>query len=55
MVNRGSALSRAPVRRNLPFSFPNGKATQDAAGIKIVYSGTVCGIPVSGDEVLQRQ
>ncbi|MEP6916303.1 MAG: hypothetical protein ABJC89_11690, partial [Acidobacteriota bacterium] len=35
---------------NCPFSFPNGKATQDAAGIKIVYSGTVCGIPVSGDE-----
>lgn len=38
-----------------PFTFSNGKATQDAAGgVRIVYSGTVCGIPVSGDEVLKK-
>jgi hypothetical protein len=39
---------------NCPFTFPNGKATPETAGIRIVYSGTVCGIPVSGDEVLKR-
>jgi hypothetical protein len=39
---------------NCPFNFPGGKATQDGAGIRIVYSGTVCGIPVSGDEVLKK-
>jgi hypothetical protein len=38
-----------------PFTFTNGKATQEAAGgVRIVYSGTVCGIPVSGDEVLKK-
>lgn len=40
---------------NCPFSFPNGKATEDAGGgIKVVYSGTVCGIPVSGTEVVKK-
>ena len=38
-----------------PFTFTNGKATQEAAGgVRIVYSGTVCGIPISGDEVLKK-
>ena len=38
-----------------PFTFTNGKATQEAAGgVRIVYSGTVCGIPVSGNEVLKK-
>ncbi len=38
-----------------PFTFTNGKATQEAAGgVRIIYSGTVCGIPVSGDEVLKK-
>ena len=38
-----------------PFTFTNGKATQEATGgVRIVYSGTVCGIPVSGDEVLKK-
>ena len=39
-----------------PFTFTNGKTTQDTAsgGVHIVYSGTVCGIPVSGDEILKK-
>ncbi len=38
-----------------PFTFTNGKATPEATGgIRVVYSGTVCGIPVSGDEVLKK-
>jgi len=29
-----------------PFTFTNGKATQEATGgVRIVYSGTVCGNP----------
>jgi hypothetical protein len=38
-----------------PFTFTNGKATQETTGgVRIVYSGTVCGIPVSGDDVLKK-
>ncbi|HVL65997.1 MAG TPA: hypothetical protein VM364_01915 [Vicinamibacterales bacterium] len=40
---------------NCPFSFTNGKATKEADGsIKVTYSGTVCGIPVSGTEVVKK-
>lgn len=39
---------------NCPFSFTNGKAIEDEGGIKITYSGTVCGIPVSGTEVVKK-
>jgi hypothetical protein len=39
---------------NCPFTFTNGKATEDAGGIKVVYSGTVCGIPVSGTETVKK-
>jgi hypothetical protein len=39
---------------NCPFTFTNGKAVEDPGGIKITYSGTVCGIPVSGSEVVKR-
>lgn len=40
---------------NCPFTFTNGKATEEASGgIKVVYSGTVCGIPVSGSEVVKK-
>jgi hypothetical protein len=39
---------------NCPFTFTNGKATEDAGGIKVVYSGTVCGIPVSGSETVKK-
>jgi hypothetical protein len=38
-----------------PFTFTNGKATEDTATtLKVTYSGTVCGIPVSGTEVVTR-
>jgi len=37
-----------------PFNFTNGKATQESSGMRIVYNGTVCGIPVTGDEVLKK-
>lgn len=39
---------------NCPFAFANGKAAEDPGGIKITYSGTVCGIPVSGTEIVKR-
>jgi hypothetical protein len=39
---------------NCPFTFANGKAAEDPGGIKITYSGTVCGIPVSGTEIVKR-
>jgi predicted small secreted protein len=41
---------------NCPFSLTNGKAVQDAASTNIVvtYSGTVCGIPVSGTETVKK-
>lgn len=40
---------------NCPFSLSNGKAITDAAGtIKVTYSGTVCGIPVSGTETVKK-
>jgi hypothetical protein len=39
---------------NCPFTFTNGKASEDTGGVKIVYNGTVCGIPVSGEEVLKK-
>ena len=39
---------------NCPFSFTNGKAVEDPGGVKVTYSGTVCGIPVSGTEVVKK-
>jgi hypothetical protein len=40
---------------NCPFSFPNGKATEETGGgIKVSYAGTVCGIPVSGSEIVKK-
>ena len=41
---------------NCPFTFTNGKATQDSASTNVVvtYSGTVCGIPVSGTETVRK-
>jgi hypothetical protein len=40
---------------NCPFTFPASKAALGADGrIAVNYSGTVCGIPVSGTETLQR-
>lgn len=40
---------------NCPFSFTNGKATLGADGnVTVNYTGTVCGIPVSGTEVVKK-
>lgn len=40
---------------NCPFTFANGTATPDSGGnIAVVYSGTVCGIPVSGTETVKK-
>ena len=39
---------------NCPFTFTNSKTTEDAGGIKVVYSGTVCGIPVSGTRSVKK-
>jgi hypothetical protein len=40
---------------NCPFSFTNSKATMGADGqITVNYTGTVCGIPVSGTEVVKK-
>jgi hypothetical protein len=40
---------------NCPFTFTNSKATMDASGAVVVnYTGTVCGIPVSGTETVKK-
>jgi len=40
---------------NCPYTFPNGKATLGTDGnIVLNYSGTVCGIPVSGTETIKK-
>ena len=40
---------------NCPFTFTNNKATLDSTGQVVVnYTGTVCGIPVSGTETVKK-
>ena len=40
---------------NCPFTFTNSTATLDATGqIVVNYTGTVCGIPVSGTETVKK-
>ena len=40
---------------NCPFTFTNSKATLDAAGqVVVTYTGTICGIPVSGTETVKK-
>ena len=40
---------------NCPFTFSNSKATLAADGtVTVAYSGTVCGIPVSGTENVKK-
>jgi hypothetical protein len=52
--NANGLVSQGGV--NCPFTFTNGKAQQDADGANVVvtYSGTVCGIPVSGTETVKK-
>ena len=40
---------------NCPFTFANNKATMESTGqIVVNYTGTVCGIPVSGTETVKK-
>jgi hypothetical protein len=40
---------------NCPFTFNNSKATMESTGqITVNYTGTVCGIPVSGTETVKK-
>jgi hypothetical protein len=40
---------------NCPFTFTNSKATLDATNqIVVNYTGTICGIPVSGSETAKK-
>jgi hypothetical protein len=40
---------------NCPFTFTNSKATLgDDKNIVVNYTGTVCGIPVSGTETVKK-
>lgn len=39
---------------NCPFTFTNNKATLNGGQVVVNYTGTVCGIPVSGTETLQK-
>ena len=40
---------------NCPFTFTNGTATMNATSQMVInYSGTVCGIPVSGTETVKK-
>jgi hypothetical protein len=49
----GGLVSQGGV--NCPFTFTNSKATLDASNQVVVnYTGTVCGIPVSGTETVKK-
>jgi hypothetical protein len=40
---------------NCPFTFTNSRATMGADGqVTVTYTGTVCGIPVSGTETVKK-
>jgi hypothetical protein len=38
-----------------PFSFSNSTATPEGSAVRVTYSGMVCGIPVSGSQLLTRR
>lgn len=38
-----------------PFTFKDSTATPEGSGVRVVYSGTVCGVPVQGSELLARR
>ena len=52
--NASGLVSQGGV--NCPFTFTNSKATlgSDGTTIAVAYSGTVCGIPVSGTENVKK-
>ena len=39
---------------NCPFTFTNSKATLESGQVLVNYTGTVCGIPVSGAETVKK-
>ncbi len=38
-----------------PFTFSDGTAALEGSGVRVTFAGTVCGLPVSGSELLQRK
>ena len=51
--NAGGLVGQGGV--NCPFTFTNNKATLESSGQVVVnYTGTVCGIPVSGTETVKK-
>jgi hypothetical protein len=38
-----------------PFSFTEGTAALEGTGVRVTFAGVVCGLPVSGSELLQRE
>lgn len=42
------------VGLSCPFAFENSTATLEGSGVRVNYRGTVCGLPVSGSEVLRK-
>ena len=37
-----------------PFTLTQGTAARESAGVRVTFAGTVCGLPVSGSELLQK-
>jgi hypothetical protein len=38
-----------------PFSFTQGTAALEGSGVRVTFAGTVCGLAVSGSELLRRE
>jgi hypothetical protein len=38
-----------------PFNFTDGTAAAEGNGVRVTFAGTVCGLPVSGSELLRRK
>ena len=38
-----------------PFTLGEGTAKPEGSGVRVTFAGTLCGLPVSGTELLQRK
>jgi hypothetical protein len=38
-----------------PFTLGEGTATREGSGVRVTFAGTLCGLPVSGSELLQKK
>ena len=38
-----------------PFNLGEGTATREGSGVRVTFAGTLCGLPVSGSELLQKK